>query len=212
MPLATQIRAVQVLLRPVLFPPRWMRLLALLAFVVVAANLFWHGAQPYAVGAIPAPWDKLAHLLLYGGFSGAAWVTLGGGRRTADLLAPLTAITVGIADELAQALNPGRAVSFSDLAADMLGALLVVAMLAWLRERQRSPALARSADRSRSGSSPARRADATQRSGARRLLDGPMLASCGGGTRARAPKNELVRLPPSRLFAISPHRMYRRAS
>jgi hypothetical protein len=32
-------------------------------------------------------------------------------------------------------------VSFSALAADMLGALLVVAMLAWLRERQRSPAL-----------------------------------------------------------------------
>jgi VanZ family protein len=125
------------LLRSVLFPPRWMRLLALLAFVVVAANLFWHGAQPYAVGIVAPPWDKVAHLVLYGGFGGAAWVMLGGARPTADVLAPMAAVIVGVADELMQSFNPGRVVGLGDIAADATGALLVVATLAVLRERMR---------------------------------------------------------------------------
>lgn len=126
------------LLRPVLFPPRWMRLLALLAFAFVAANLFWHGAQPYAVGAVSEPWDKLAHLVLYGGFGGAAWVMLGGGRPTADVLAPMAALLVGVADEFAQSFSPGRVVGLGDIAADAIGALLVVMTLVWLREWTRA--------------------------------------------------------------------------
>lgn len=126
------------LLRPLLFPPRWMRLLALLAFVFVGVNLFWHGAQPYAVGLIAAPWDKVAHMTLYGGFGATAWVMLGGGRPTADLLAPMAAVTIGIADEFAQSFNPGRVVGLGDLAADALGALIVVSMLALMRERLRT--------------------------------------------------------------------------
>ena len=125
------------LLRSVLFPSRWMRLLALLAFVFVAANLFWHGEQPYAVGIVAEPWDKVAHLILYGGFGGGAWVMLGGGRPTADVLAPMAAVIIGVADEFAQSFNPGRVVGLGDLTADAIGALLVVAMLAVLRERMR---------------------------------------------------------------------------
>jgi VanZ family protein len=129
------------LLRAVLFPTRWMRLLALLAFVFVLANLFWHGAQPYAVGAVPEPWDKLAHLTVYGGFGALAWVMLGGGRPTADVLAPMAAVLVGVADEFAQSFNPGRVVGLGDLIADAIGAVLVVATFALLRERVRVPRL-----------------------------------------------------------------------
>jgi VanZ family protein len=126
------------LIRSVLFPPRWMRLLALLAFALVAVNLFWHGAQPYAVGLIAEPWDKVAHMTLYGGFGGAAWVVLGGGRPTADLLAPMAAVTIGIADEFAQSFNPGRVVGLGDIAADAIGALIVVSILSLMRERLRT--------------------------------------------------------------------------
>ncbi|MFM1991910.1 MAG: hypothetical protein RJA99_4867 [Pseudomonadota bacterium] len=126
-------------LRPVLFPPRWMRVLALAALVVLVANLLWHGSQPYAVGLVPAPWDKLAHLALYGALGAAAWVGLGAGRATADLLAPMAAIAIGVVDEFAQTFSPGRTVSLDDLAADALGAILAVAVLAALRERVRRP-------------------------------------------------------------------------
>jgi VanZ family protein len=132
------------LLRLVVFPPRWMRLLALLAFTFVAANLFWHGAQPYAVGLVQPPWDKVAHFVLYGGFGGTAWVLFGGARPTADLLAPMLALAVGVADEFVQSLNPGRDVGLPDLAADLAGALFAVAVLVVVRERlRRRPALAR---------------------------------------------------------------------
>ncbi|MFN9772183.1 MAG: VanZ family protein [Burkholderiales bacterium] len=124
-------------------PPRWIRVLALLAFVAIAANLFWHGAQPYAVGAIPAPWDKLAHLVLYGGFSAAAWVALGGARPTADLLAPIVAVSVGLLDEYAQSFAPGREVGLDDLFADSVGAVAAVLVLTALRDLVRRRAKAR---------------------------------------------------------------------
>lgn len=126
-------------LRPVLFPPRWMRVLALVVLAALVTNLLWHGAQPYAVGLLPAPWDKLAHLAVYGALGGAAWVGLGAGRATADLLAPMAAIAIGVIDEFAQTFNPGRMVGLDDLVADALGAILVVAVLAALRERVRRP-------------------------------------------------------------------------
>jgi VanZ family protein len=115
-----------------------MRGTALAGFAFVAVNLLWHGAQPYAVGAVPAPWDKLAHLVLFGGFSAAAWVMLGGARATADLLAPMVAVAVGVVDEVAQSYNPGRAVGLDDLAADAVGAVLAAVALALLRERMRT--------------------------------------------------------------------------
>jgi VanZ family protein len=125
------------LVTPIVFPPRWMRLLAVLAFTLVAANLLWHGAQPYAVGLVQPPWDKIAHVVLFAGFGGAAWVMLGGARPTADLLAPMAAMAVGIADEVLQGYNPGRVVGLADLAADAFGALVAVAALIALRTRLR---------------------------------------------------------------------------
>jgi VanZ family protein len=121
------------LLRAILFPPRWMRLLALNAFALVAANLLWHGTRPYAVGAVPAPWDLVAHMVLYACFSGTAWVMLGGGRWTADMLAPMAAIGLGVLDEFAQTFNPGRHADLGDLAADAAGAIVAAVLLASAR-------------------------------------------------------------------------------
>ncbi len=42
------------------------------------ANLFYHGAQPYAVGAVPAPWDKPVHMLLFFMLGTLAWVAFAG--------------------------------------------------------------------------------------------------------------------------------------
>jgi VanZ family protein len=140
------------LLHLVVFPPRWVRAIAALAFVLVAANLFWHGAQPYAVGLIPPPWDKLAHAIVYAGFAAAAWVMLGAARPTADVLAPAAALSVGVVDELLQGLHPGRVAGLADLAADAAGAILAVAVLCTLRERMR--AVPARADRARGGRPP----------------------------------------------------------
>ena len=117
---------------PLLNPPRRLRVLALILFAALAANLFYHGAQPYAVGLIPPPWDKLAHLFVFGGFAGLTWVALGG-VSLANWLAPLAAVVVGLADEFWQGFHPGRSVDVKDVVADLVGGVLVVLVLAWLR-------------------------------------------------------------------------------
>jgi VanZ family protein len=49
----------------------------------------------------------------------------------------MAAVIIGVADEFAQSFNPGRVVGLGDIAADAIGALLVVTTLVWLRERMR---------------------------------------------------------------------------
>jgi len=96
----------------------------------VIASLFYHGAQPYAVDAVPAPWDKLAHALLF--FLLGALIDLAfAGRRFWAVL--LVCGVVAGTDELAQLMNPGRDVDALDWLADMAGVLLVGALFAWLR-------------------------------------------------------------------------------
>jgi VanZ family protein len=102
---------------------------AALALLLIA-NLFYHGAQPYAVDAVPAPWDKLAHLLLFAVLGTLFIVAFAGRRFWAVLLA--CAMVAGT-DELAQLLNPGREVDGLDWLADVAGVLLAGAALAWLR-------------------------------------------------------------------------------
>jgi VanZ family protein len=112
-----------------------MRVLALLMCLLVAANLFAHGAQPYSVGVFTAPWDKAVHAVLFAAFATLIWVVLGGRRPFADVVAPLVAIGIGVADEWAQSFVPGRSVDAADLAADAFGALAAIGVLTMLRRR-----------------------------------------------------------------------------
>jgi VanZ family protein len=105
----------QWLLKPT---PR-LRVAAAAAALFVIANLFYHGAQSYAVDAIAAPWDKLAHFTLFFVLGLLVSAALGG-RRGVIVLA-LCAL-VGGTDELAQLLTPGREVDFGDWIADISGA------------------------------------------------------------------------------------------
>lgn len=107
---------------------------ALVLFII--ANLFYHGAQPYAVGAIAAPWDKPVHMLLFFVLGSLAWVAFAGRRFWAVFI--VCAMVAGT-DELAQLLNPGRDVEIADWLADVAG----VALAGVLMTRLRTVALAR---------------------------------------------------------------------
>lgn len=121
-------------------PPPWLRLAMIALLAVLAANLFYHGAQPYAVGLIPSPWDKLAHLTLFGGLAALAWIALGARGAGAHLGAIAIAVAIGLLDESVQSLLPGRSVDVVDVAADVGGAALTVLLLVALRARRSSSA------------------------------------------------------------------------
>jgi VanZ family protein len=93
--------------------------LALAALIVV--NLFYLGAKPFAAGLVPAPWDKLAHIAVYGGITALLWIGTGG-RMTFTVIAAVVAI--GGLDELHQAAVPGRSADGADFAADVLAGVL----------------------------------------------------------------------------------------
>jgi hypothetical protein len=116
-------------------------LVALAAFGVLV--LFLLGTRDDAWRFIPPePFDKLAHVLVFGGFAAVAWL-IGGGRFVVVPL--LAAMAVGFADEGLQAFTPGRDPDWRDLVADFAGAFAAVAMLQLLRWR----ALAGAADAAR---------------------------------------------------------------
>jgi VanZ family protein len=91
----------------------------------MVAALFIGGAQPTAVGLVPAPWDKLVHGLFF-----CVLVILLRLCLTLPLwwLAAL-AVVVGAADELHQLFLPGRSAGFDDWLADLAGAGLAVVMI-----------------------------------------------------------------------------------
>lgn len=103
---------------------RWTASLSCLIFVV---GLFIGGAQPVAVGLIPAPWDKLAHVVSFGAL--AAMLELALRPRTWLFFA--LPLAVSATDEVHQAFLPGRYASVEDWLAGALGV-----SLAWWFLRQ----------------------------------------------------------------------------
>lgn len=114
----------------------------------IIANLFYHGAQPYAVGAIEAPWDKPAHVFVFFVLGALAWIAFAGRRFW--LVFIVCAMVAGT-DELAQLFNPGRDVAVSDWLADVAGVALSGLLMSNLRRATlaRAPRPQRSPESSR---------------------------------------------------------------
>jgi VanZ family protein len=112
------------------------RVLAAVLLAVAVFNLFYHGAQSYAPAMIPSPpWDKLAHLVFFGGVSTLVWVVVAG--RHAWTVVAAVALIGGL-DEFAQSQTPGRTADWTDWVTDVCASLLAIAVLAALRRRATS--------------------------------------------------------------------------
>lgn len=96
------------------------RVAALAAAVALAANLFIPAARPEIAGLVPAPWDKLLHLV-YFFVLGVLLSIADAGRR--PLLVAVIAVAVGAADEWNQIFQPEREASLADFLADCVGAV-----------------------------------------------------------------------------------------
>lgn len=88
-------------------------------------GLFLGGAQPMAVGLFPPPWDKLVHLMAFGGFAVLVDLAL---WPPAWLLVALP-LAVSAADEFHQAFLPGRQASVEDWLAGATGVAIVFLLL-----------------------------------------------------------------------------------
>ena len=118
-----------------IFSMRWLqralRLAAITAAVGLPMGLFYGGAQPVAVGLIPAPWDKLAHVAVFAVLAGASGFASGLRGARMWWLAFAVALAVGAADEWHQLSLPGRGPGWGDLLADAVGAAVGATALRW---------------------------------------------------------------------------------
>jgi VanZ like family len=118
-------------------PTHWVKVVAVTSALLLAANVLWHGAQPYAVGLVPNGWDKVAHATLH--FVLCTVLLFALGLRRGWWAVALCSAFAAI-DEWAQQFSPGRSVSFYDWLASDVGAVLGLAFahaLAWFGEMSR---------------------------------------------------------------------------
>ncbi|MBT9463088.1 VanZ family protein [Hydrogenophaga sp.] len=106
---------------------RW---LAVLLALSIPLALWVGGAQPFAVGLVPAPWDKLAHMAVYAVLSCAIGFASRRHGPSAMLFGFAGALLVGLVDEASQMRLPGRTAEIDDLVADAAGAALGTVVLA----------------------------------------------------------------------------------
>lgn len=94
----------------------------LFAGCAVVFGLFTLGAQPFAVGVVSAPYDKLVHALVFGGL----FVMLDRALHLPLALVIAFPLLVSLADELHQLSLPGRQAGVGDWFAGLFGILLAV--------------------------------------------------------------------------------------
>ncbi len=104
--------------------------MAFLLVLAIPLALLVGGAQPFAVGLVPAPWDKLAHMAVYALLACAIGFASRRQGPSAMLIGFVGALLVGLLDEFSQMHLPGRTAEFDDLVADAVGAALGTVVLA----------------------------------------------------------------------------------
>ena len=108
------------------------RKLAISMAFLFLGGIFYLGAQPFAAGLIPVPYDKAAHLAAFSALTLLLWIGLF--RARPMLLIGIVAI-VGFLDEWHQKYLPGRSADPYDWLFDVLAAVLVVGVLVWLQQQ-----------------------------------------------------------------------------
>ena len=109
---------------------RYLRIAAILLTLGIIFGLFVLGTQSFAIKLIPTPWDKLVHCGL---FALLAWgLGRASGLQGKQMLiaAAIAALLVGVMDEYHQMYLPGREPGWDDLAADVVGIVIGVVLLA----------------------------------------------------------------------------------
>jgi VanZ family protein len=100
---------------------KWI-LLAPVAVIVTASTMAYLRMIPG--GLFYSPWDKLAHMALFGWLAAAMAVVLAPRWRAFALWMPLA---LGIADEFAQSFSTHRSADAMDFAADATGIIVAYA-------------------------------------------------------------------------------------
>ena len=101
------------------------------------AGVTWAGAQPFAVGMFAEPWDKVAHMVLFGSLAFVVGMAFCPDWKHGWRWALVVALLFAGFDEVRQIWLPGRVAAWGDFLADAVGAGLgIVAAECFNRARK----------------------------------------------------------------------------
>ncbi len=106
------------------------RRLALGCLILLLGAIFVGGEAPGAGRLFAPPWDKVAHLLVFGSIG--IFVALSIPTFPTVTILPIVA-AIGAMDEFHQTFLPGRQADFGDWLADLVGGMLALLIMARLR-------------------------------------------------------------------------------
>lgn len=112
--------------------PPLIQWLAMLVATVMIASLVRLGETELAVGLIPSPWDKLAHMATFGTIAFSLWLALG--QRWLYSCATFV-LAIALYDEWRQLALPGREADLVDLLANGVGIVLAVLLARYIVAR-----------------------------------------------------------------------------
>lgn len=98
-----------------------------LAILIIA--LFVGGSQPYAGSLFTPPWDKVVHIIFYGGMLVLARLAY---PQTSLWKLAIGVLVIGALDEVHQMFVPGRRPGWDDFGADIVGIALAMGAIKWL--------------------------------------------------------------------------------
>ncbi len=109
-----------------------------ITLLILITCLFWLGEKPEWFQLFPTdpPADKFLHFFVFGGIAALLRLTT---LRFHPLLSFMLAALIGGADEVHQSYIPGRTASFADFSADLVGIILFMTLLAYLRRKLITP-------------------------------------------------------------------------
>ena len=113
-------------MRILLPPARWVRVVCLVAFALVLAQLFLLDEPPLVRELKSFMWDKSLHAMAFGSFSLLLWFGVGYERPIANCF------VIGVVaslDEIHQIFVPTRSADILDVVADVIGAAIVTFIL-----------------------------------------------------------------------------------
>ena len=99
-------------------------------------SLFVGGKAPAAGHLFPSPWDKLAHLTVYGLLTLNAYIAF---PKKGLAFCIILTLGIGALDEVHQVFLPFRHAGLDDWAADLCGALSMAALIHWGNFPKRQP-------------------------------------------------------------------------
>jgi len=106
--------------------PIFLRVQLAIFYIILVYLLFFLGSKPGAGSLVQPPFDKLLHLIYYGGLTYFGWQII---AKSNAITPSITSFTIGLVNEITQYFQPYRTFELLDIGANLVGISLIILLI-----------------------------------------------------------------------------------